>query len=172
MHSAQSWSVEGNSVDSGHSYKTLDGGQTWLAGGLGGFKGVEYSKIKFIHPDTGFATRSDGKVFYTHNGGETWASTDILPARSLYALDMLSANRVVIGGELAALLSTSGPGTTPVSPVFEEAEFSVFPNPTSDYLTVGRSIGSPKIEISDVSGRVFTPIWHSPLQLDLSRNPH
>ena len=154
--------------ESGRSYKTLNGGQTWTSAGLGGFKGADYSKIKFIHPDTGCAIRTDGKIFYTFNGGESWALKDILPSRSLYALDLLIGGRIVTGGEMAALLTFSGTLATAVSPPFEEAGFSLFPNPTSDFLTIRRIGNQLNVELSDAGGRMFAPVWHSEGQLDLS----
>lgn len=155
---------------SGHSYKTTDGGQNWYTAGLGGFKGLDYHRIQFIHPDTGFAVRSDGKIFKTVDAAASWTETAIMPAREIYAIDMLSSGLGIAGGNQAAILTSESAMNTSVTVSVSEDEL-IFPNPAGEtiYLKSGRKI--VKAWASGPDGRQFPVEVLPDNKLDVSRLP-
>jgi photosystem II stability/assembly factor-like uncharacterized protein len=153
---------------SGHNYKTTDGGQTWNTAGLSGFKGLFYSRIQFIHPDTGFALRSDGKVFRTTDAAASWTETNITPARELYAIDMLNSRSGIIGGELAAILTSNGTLNTGLPNLLAE-DGMVYPNPAKDYITLKLKSRIIDAEITGMDGRKFPADFSAENELDISK---
>ena len=153
---------------SGHFYKTTDGGLNWNPSGPGGFKGLVYNEVQFIHPDTGFIVRNDGRIFTTTDAAATWTESTITPSREIFSIQMLNSRQGIIGGDQASLLSTNGGNVTNV-PVLQTNDISLFPNPVKDVLELRLHGEIQEIRLTDLSGRLIMASSPSDKKIELAR---
>lgn len=154
----------------GRLLKTTDGGQNWEYGGLGGNKGNYLNQVVFVHPDTGFAVRNDGKIFKTNNAATTWESVSISPSREIFSISMLNSRQGMIGGNQASLLSTIGGNLTATTQILGE-EMGLFPNPVVNTLEINFKGNILEKSLFDLSGRSVPIRPSGSYQLDLSNLP-
>ena len=135
-------------------HKTTDGGKTWiekfnaLVGPRGGL-----TEVDFCDKENGIAVGPQGKIYWTHDAGETWSqdSTKELIKATPAVMHVTLLNR-----ETALIADFSGnmwrtPIGTDVPEIQMDVESIIYPNPVSDYLNINIS-EIEKVEIYSVLG--------------------
>ena len=94
-------------LQSGSGYmhmKTSDGGITW-----GTLPGPAYDgyDIEFVNADEGWMCCTEGKIFYTNNGGLNWYEQDTETSQTLYAISMVDADNGWSVGDNGTMLRTA-----------------------------------------------------------------
>jgi photosystem II stability/assembly factor-like uncharacterized protein len=121
--------------------KTTNGGVSWTYQTVGTSVSLQY--VDFYDYLNGIAVGTGGVVYHTKDGGTTWTleNSGILGSASLYSCNMLSPTKAIVAGAAGVMYKT----TALIGDVEQfslSSDFSVFPNPVSNTITV---------EISDLN---------------------
>lgn len=82
----------------GYLYKSIDGGQTWVAKDAAVITAGAYTQIHFSDDKYGAAVAAAGIVALTTNGGESWyAGTVVTGAPGLNCVRVLDNKRILVG---------------------------------------------------------------------------
>ncbi len=135
-------------------HKTTDGGKTWVEkfnalitprGGL--------TEVDFCDKENGIAVGPQGKIYWTHDAGETWSqdsSKEIIKAQSaVLHVTILNKSTAIIADFEGNLWRT--PIGTDVPERIMDDEAMIYPNPVRDFLSINIS-EIKKVEIYSVIG--------------------
>lgn len=73
-------------------YKTLDGGNAWNPLGQSYFANIGLNNVQFLNADTGYVCGTNGAVYRTEDGGDTWIDVSLSNAIYLDAMHFLNAD--------------------------------------------------------------------------------
>lgn len=113
--------------------KTTNGGTTWTRIYPTGT--MQFNSLFFVNENTGWAITSDKIFVKTTNGGTDWtvASLDNIGR----TIRFINETTGWIGGYNGAIYKTINGGiSTGLSNNIEKNSYSIFPNPTSDFITL------------------------------------
>lgn len=137
--------------------KTTDGGVSWSLFSLG--TNDDLYAIEFTDNSVGYAAGASGTIIATTNEGSTWAPVASGVTQLIYCMDFPSQQIGYMGtlgfpGKI--IKTTNGGNVLSVADLQENADLNVFPNPTSDLLSIttkSNSVGTT-YSIIDRSGRI------------------
>ena len=93
-------------TENGHIQKSADYGKTWTDVFATKDNAPLY-RIKFADAQKGIAT-SDGVVYITKDGGETWAETEVMPVSINPLADAVTWNDAAWNGDVIFVVGTNG----------------------------------------------------------------
>jgi photosystem II stability/assembly factor-like uncharacterized protein len=112
---------------------TTEGGNTWTEQSSG--TSYNLRSIVFSGEEMGFVAGDHGTLLRTDNGGESWYPKDLPVQEDLYAIHLLEYPQLIAAGYNGSLLI----GSEYMVGIKSEdlfASVKIFPNPTSDQLTI------------------------------------
>jgi photosystem II stability/assembly factor-like uncharacterized protein len=142
----------------GMTAKTVDGGLTWTLINTLVTTDPLYS-VCFISIDTGFVCGGNGinsgAVLQTNDGGSTWfVSTSVVQTmQSVYFPSVYTGYAVGTNGKIMKYTN----GTASNNDLSISNNFSIFPNPTHDNLTI-ETPEKATIEILNIEGQIIKTI--------------
>ena len=129
-----------------------------------------------LNPLKGYAVGNSGKIIKTIDGGTTWlhsTSGTIVGLESVYFTDENTG--YVAGGNGTILKTTNGGGVFIKETNSGNPSFTIYPNPTTGYITVETSAipTQSQLSISNLNGEelITRPITEPKTQLDISSLP-
>lgn len=154
---------------------TDNGGESWLPALP--LTSAALHDVQFIDALQVYAVGDNGTILHSMDGGYSWQLEESGTSADLVAIAASSTTVIIVGSNGVILrkdLSTSIP-----APLLETLHLSVFPNPTSDQLTiippVGRSYAGARLELVDALGKTIRSKdigAPSPYYMDLHELPN
>ena len=120
---------------SGQILKTINGGANWTIQSTGTLSDI--LQMYFINSTTGYATGGQSTILFTNDGGITWVPQYCAVSFGIFFgvcfTDLI--NGYICGGSGVMLKTTNG-GITGIEDVSGDNNFTLFPNPASDLITI------------------------------------
>ncbi len=150
----------GNKPNSSKVFKTTNGGSSWQE-----FfhpqdlkQNEKINAVRFADEVNGFAIGTNGLIYKTINGGDTWFRVSKItnnPLNDIYPRGGFDGFIAGTGGTILRMEPVVG-----IEPLTDEqnSPFKIFPNPASDRTTMvfpASNDGPTKIAIMDIQGRVI-----------------
>lgn len=135
----------------GGSYlKSTDGGETWTENISG--LGVFFHEVHYTTSSTGWAVGSSGIIHETTDGGDSWDYVDPAPV-STTLLDVYFPSETMgyIVGESGVILRMGS--TAELTETEENSHIVVYPNPSTESISIQSDEQFSSIIIRDMSGR-------------------
>ncbi len=167
----------GNGQDTLVFQKTIDGGATWIdlhhnliAGGVPGL--VAIHSFSFINQNLGYLLMSN-KIFKTTDGGSNWALDYTSTDDAQYGFNkILATPGLVIAVGAHGVIARLEGANTGMKEMKEVRELTVYPNPSSNNITLGSFLVESKnafLEITDMAGRIVRAERISSNDVDISQ---
>lgn len=149
----------------GKAYKSIDYGDTWVP--LTTNTSVNLHAIQFRSANLGFAVGQGGTIIRTIDGGTTWTTETSNTTEDLNSISFTSPTSAVIVGNNGVILKNININ------FIEENEnaisIQIFPNPTSDFITLLTDAILTRIEIFDLNGKLVNEISGNSRMIDVSK---
>jgi photosystem II stability/assembly factor-like uncharacterized protein len=148
-----------------HVYRTANNGQSWedISGNLPDFP-VNSIVIDPVIPNT-YYVGTDGGVFISNNGGTTWEIFGSgLPKVPILDLNLHAPTRMLTAASFGrSMYKISLPATNATNyAVNSRVDFSVYPNPFEDELSIKFSLNKKangELSVYDLSGKQIMVIY-------------
>lgn len=164
--------------DGGYLAKTIDGGDSFEQQ----IKGVNinFYGLTFLDSLTGYAVGSLGAMFRTLDGGKNWIKIKTNTFEALYSISCPSKDTCWASGAAGTIIKYVTPtAITGVEESTEGIEYTLFPNPADNHLSLAMSVPSIanlSIVLQDLLGKELQVLTNSYSQeihqtIDISTYP-
>ncbi|GAP43286.1 protein containing Por secretion system C-terminal sorting domain [Lentimicrobium saccharophilum] len=130
--------------EAGIIMKTTNGGMSW--------DGFSFDKtvrsVHFVNKTSGYAAGNYGTIFKTTDTGNNWSQLNSGVTENLTHIWFTDASTGYAVGENGVILKTTNGGLGIITPDNNEKDFSLFPNPFINYITINASQLTDNAEIS------------------------
>lgn len=134
--------------------KTTDAGNSWQNISTGGSNNQALRGVYFPSVDTGYAVGENGRIIFTIDSGNTWTISNSGTSYDLFSTFFISNNIGFTAGTGGIILKTNNILTSVLSSPIKN-EIMLYPNPTTNYLTIDTELKISDIYIIDITGKMI-----------------